>query len=146
MGKDVFLLFRVIFMSLKRFFSIVVLLAYFTVTSGFAVSLHYCMDELSGIELGTESADTCPKCGMEAETAPGGCCRDEVKLVQQKGDPAAVASLDFELAQVQAAALPAGTYAPLLFLPEAAPLTASIRPPPLLGGYDLYLALCTFRL
>lgn len=132
---------------LKRFLTILVLLTYFTVTSGFAVSLHYCMDELSGMELGTETADTCPKCGMDAETAPGGCCRDEVKLVQLKGDPAAVPSAFSPLHGPEAAMLPLpASYAPEVFLPALQAGPEPVRPPPMADAGARYIALCTFRL
>ena len=53
-------------------------MVYFFVSTGFAVSVHYCMDEFASAQLGTADEDLCNRCGMES--GDNKCCRDEVKV------------------------------------------------------------------
>ncbi len=64
---------------MKKFLAIVVLFTYFAVSSGFVVSMHYCMDRLDSVELGQDHEDKCRKCGMHKDD---GCCKDEVVMVK----------------------------------------------------------------
>ena len=57
----------------------ILLLVYFTVSTGFVVSLHYCMDRLAAAQFGDEHSSKCPYCGMEKD---GNCCRDDVKIIK----------------------------------------------------------------
>ena len=65
---------------MKRFLASILLIIYFTVTTGFVVSFHYCMDKFDSVQLGSDN-DECGKCGMEIKKS-GGCCKDDVKLVK----------------------------------------------------------------
>ena len=64
---------------MKKALAAILLLVYFTVTTGFSLSVHYCMDRFDSAQLGTSADDKCHKCGMHKD---GGCCRDEVKVVK----------------------------------------------------------------
>ncbi|HEU4470806.1 MAG TPA: hypothetical protein VFR58_06985 [Flavisolibacter sp.] len=65
---------------MKRLLASIILLLYFTVSSGFVVSLHYCMNRLDSAQLGDSGSDKCGKCGMHK--GDNNCCRDEVKIVK----------------------------------------------------------------
>jgi hypothetical protein len=70
---------RLNFGGVKKILSILILAIYLTVSTGFVVSLHYCMDRVDSVELGTMSnVDQCHKCGMVHNS----CCGVEVKLVR----------------------------------------------------------------
>ena len=62
----------------KQFLAAIVLLVYFCATTGFVISLHYCMDRFDSAELGATKNDRCNKCGMHKN----GCCWDDVKVVR----------------------------------------------------------------
>ena len=70
---------------MKKLAASILLLIYFTVTTGFVVSVHYCMNKLDSIQLGDNSSEECGKCGMHVEDS-GGCCKDDVKLVKMQAD------------------------------------------------------------
>jgi hypothetical protein len=70
---------------MKRAASFILLFVYFTVTTGFSVNLHYCMDEYQSWELGSGGDAACTVCGMDTGDSAG-CCRDEVKLVKLHDD------------------------------------------------------------
>jgi len=64
---------------MKKFLAVILLLVYFTVSTGFVVCMHYCMDRFDSAQLGSSENEKCHKCGMHKD---GGCCRDEVKVVK----------------------------------------------------------------
>ncbi|MGV3656906.1 MAG: HYC_CC_PP family protein [Chitinophagaceae bacterium] len=70
---------------MKRFLAFILLLIYFTVSTGFVVSMHFCMNKFESVQVGAASSDKCGKCGMHTEDS-GGCCRDEVKVVKLQMD------------------------------------------------------------
>jgi hypothetical protein len=70
---------------MKKALAAILLLVYLTVSTGFSVSLHYCMNKLASADIGAVETDTCGKCGMEVEEG-NGCCRDEVKVVKLTAD------------------------------------------------------------
>jgi hypothetical protein len=65
--------------QMKKILAAILLLVYFTVSTGFVVSLHYCMDRLASTEIGHGNSDKCEYCGMQKD---GNCCRDDVKIVK----------------------------------------------------------------
>jgi hypothetical protein len=74
-----------IFVSvMKRFIVSLVLLIYFAVSSGFVVSLHYCMNKLASTAIGHADEGSCGDCGMEKSDSH--CCWDDVKLVKLQTD------------------------------------------------------------
>jgi hypothetical protein len=73
--------------QMKKLFASILLLVYFTVSTGFVVSVHYCMNRVDSVRLGDTSSDECMKCGMHIEDS-GGCCKDDVKMVKMHADQA----------------------------------------------------------
>lgn len=69
---------------MKKGLSLILLLIYFTVSTGFTVNLHYCMDEVQSWELGSTDDKKCGLCGMN--TQDSGCCHDEVKVIKLQQD------------------------------------------------------------
>src|SRR5919205_3478135 len=69
---------------MKKVLAAILLLIYFTVNTGFTVSMHYCMDRLASTKIGAHHTDKCPYCGMKIK--PGGCCKDQVKVVKLQQD------------------------------------------------------------
>ena len=63
---------------MKQLLAAIVLLVYFCATTGFVISLHYCMDRFDSAEIGAKKNDRCGKCGMHKN----GCCWDDVKVVK----------------------------------------------------------------
>lgn len=66
---------------MKKVLAAIVLFVYFTFSTGFVVSLHFCMDQLDSAQLGTDSSDECGRCGMHKDKA-NDCCWDEVKVIK----------------------------------------------------------------
>ena len=64
---------------MKKALLSVVCVVYLAVSTGFCLSVHYCMDRFDSTELGSSKNDRCPKCGMHKD---GHCCRDEVKVIK----------------------------------------------------------------
>ncbi|QEC58141.1 HYC_CC_PP family protein [Flavisolibacter ginsenosidimutans] len=84
---------------MKKLAACTLFLVYFTVTTGFMVSVHYCMGKLSSVELGYTGKTECGKCGMNLQKSHG-CCKDDVKLVKMQVDHnfAKTITPDFSLA------------------------------------------------
>lgn len=71
---------------MKRLAASILLLVYFTVTTGFAVSVGYCMNKRVSVDVGYHGHDEdCGKCGMNIEKS-GGCCGEDVKVVKLQLD------------------------------------------------------------
>lgn len=63
---------------MKKFFAILFAALYITLTSGFAVNVHYCMGKLASVELQSAPADYCGKCKKPVKNMD--CCKDEFKF------------------------------------------------------------------
>ena len=61
---------------MKKILIAILALVYLTVSSGFAMTIHYCMGKVSSVDL-MHNTDKCGKCGMKTS---GGCCKDEFKI------------------------------------------------------------------
>ena len=130
---------------MKRVLVSLFILVYFTVSTGFTVNLHYCMDSFQSWEFGGDEDDSCGKCGMPT-SEKGTCCRDEVKVMKLQQDP--VPSV--------AVSLPVGFdhfVQTLYFTYKLSPLhNYTIRgqhyahSPPLLSKQDTYIAIGVFRI
>jgi hypothetical protein len=66
-------------MVMKKLLVVILLFVYAVMSTGFVVSLHYCMDQLNSAQLGETTSDKCDRCGMHKE---GHCCWDDVKIVK----------------------------------------------------------------
>ncbi|GAA4326734.1 HYC_CC_PP family protein [Flaviaesturariibacter amylovorans] len=128
---------------MKKAITIFVLAAYFLVSSGFVVNLHFCMDRFDSWELGASDRHECGTCGMKVKK--GACCHDEVKVVKVQQD--ATGAYYALLSLMAPAEVP--SFASLFLVPELVPAQAITPPahgPPLLSRQDTYLRNCVFRL
>ncbi|HUC81100.1 MAG TPA: hypothetical protein VMR70_09300 [Flavisolibacter sp.] len=128
---------------MKKLLASILLLVYFTVSTGFVVSVHYCMNKVDAVVLGESDRDECGKCGMHIDDS-GGCCKDDVKMVKMQVDQsfAKITAPDFSLQ------LPEKTFDAAYLLAAA---NASFNKYPLAHGpplsdQDTYLRNCVFRL
>jgi hypothetical protein len=120
------------------------LFIYLCVSTGFAVSTHFCMDEQQSVEWGAVKKEMCGKCGMAKQENDGGCCRDEIKVVKLQQDTQLAKMLlpSFELA------LPVvllSEYVSLPFYNFTETNTLVAHSPPL-HQVDRYVANCVFRI
>ena len=65
---------------MQKILSILLALIYLSTSSGLALQVHYCMDEISGISFAAKDENSCGKCGMEKNSNT--CCKDETKFVK----------------------------------------------------------------
>jgi len=63
---------------MKKFLVTILAIVYLGVSSGVAMTIHYCMGKVSSVEL-LKHKDNCSKCGMKSGS---GCCTDEFKIVK----------------------------------------------------------------
>ncbi len=128
---------------MKKGLSIILLLIYFTVSTGFTVNLHYCMDEIQSWELGTIDDEKCDLCGMD--TQDSGCCRDEERVLKLQQDVFKTPAIAYNFS------LPIliSHTTSYLLLPFQNVKTADqylSHSPPLINKQDTYLENCVFRI
>jgi hypothetical protein len=83
-------------MLMKKALAIMLLLMYFSVSTGFVVNIHYCMDRLNSVQLGTSGdEDACEKCGMSTEA--NDCCFDDVKVIKLVTTHMASSAISYDL-------------------------------------------------
>lgn len=63
---------------MKKILLGILTMMYMTVSSGFAMQVHYCMGKKAGVDLYGTASDKCGRCGMKEKKA--GCCHDELKF------------------------------------------------------------------
>ncbi len=63
---------------MKKTLAILLSVVYLAVTSGVAMTVHYCMGEVAAVGIGHSESDKCGDCGMEKS----GCCHDDFKIVK----------------------------------------------------------------
>ena len=63
---------------MKKITVAILAVIYLTVSSGVAMTVHYCMGKIASVDL-MHAGDKCGKCGMKTT---GGCCKDEFKIVK----------------------------------------------------------------
>jgi len=126
---------------MKKALAAILLLMYVTVSTGFVVSLHYCMDRLNSAEIGTSKSDKCDKCGMHKD---GHCCRDDVKVVKLHTTHLAskITVPDFSLPI--AATIPTTFLLSPFYNFSQKNFTIAHSPP--LSGRQVYLENCVFRI
>lgn len=129
-------------LQMKKLLAAILLLVYFTVSTGFVVSLHYCMDRFDSARIGGSSSDECGKCGMHQDESK--CCWDDVKMVKLQTNHLASKAL---IAEFSVPVVKEFTtdflLAPLYYLEEKTPVLAHGPP---LSEQETYLQNCVFRL
>ncbi len=129
---------------MKRVWVTILLLVYFTVSSGFVVNLHYCMGDLAEVELGHSDAKECGKCGMPVKQKAG-CCQDEVKVLKIAQDQSVAAFIAFHFGITQS--LPEAFNFPFVAAEQASCYRAApAHAPPLLSKQDTHLKNSVFRI
>lgn len=115
---------------------------YMLVSTGFVISVHYCMNKIDGYSFGTEKVDTCGKCGMHVEDAKG-CCKDETQVVKLDLDQLTTKLLNFNIASpVILQAVPSYlTFPPLVTRDNK---FAAAHGPPVINK-DIHILHCVFR-
>ncbi len=127
---------------MKKVLAALLLIIYFTVSTGFIVSMHYCMDRLASTKIGVHHTDKCPSCGMKMKAE--GCCKDQVKVVKLQQD-----KINAQYTVVHFSAPIALFYnQPVLDIPvqSVASFQNYFTHGPPLSKQDTYLQNCVFRL
>lgn len=127
---------------MKRFFAILFAVLYTTLTSGFAINVHYCMGKLAGIDWHQAPADKCQQCGKPSKGMD--CCKNEFKFckVTESHQAAKALQQDFSMKidmqlPVRILSVPA--------LPVSKILTGRDHPdPPNLATTAIFIRNCTF--
>ena len=129
---------------MKRALASILLLIYFSVSTGFVVNMHYCMNKFDSVEIGAADSEKCGKCGMHTEDSDG-CCRDEVKVVklQQDEQLAKLLMPSLTLALVE---MPLSQHLALPFQNFIQAQLLDHPDPPLRSGQPVYLSNCVFRI
>ena len=68
---------------MKKIIAGILSVIYLTVTSGFAINIHYCMGHVSSINYTYSDSKKCGHCGMENKK---GCCHSEFKVIKLTDD------------------------------------------------------------
>jgi hypothetical protein len=125
----------------KKALAAILLLVYFTVTTGFSLSVHYCMDEFESAQIGSSGDDVCDNCGMHKTD---GCCREEVKVIKLSTSHviSQVPTIDLSLAEIPV------IYSDFFFTSLQKPSrqfpTLDHGPP--IADQEIYLRNCVFRI
>jgi hypothetical protein len=127
---------------MKKILAALLLVMYFTVSTGFVVSLHYCMDRFDSAKLGKENSDKCDKCGMHK--SENKCCHDEIKVVKLHTTHIA-SGYHFNFTIDAAPQLIAGEFLVSPFRNFTTTDAALAHGPPL-SDKDVYLQNCVFRI
>ncbi|MEI3798712.1 MULTISPECIES: HYC_CC_PP family protein [unclassified Chitinophaga] len=127
---------------MKRFSAILFAVLYITLTSGFAVNVHYCMGKLASVDLQEAPADHCGKCGKSSKGMD--CCKDEFKFCKVTESHQAAKALQAGSNIVTDMQLPVRVL-PASALPVQETLLLS-RPhdPPDIPSAPIFLRNCTF--
>lgn len=128
---------------MKKLLLFLTLFVYVVVSTGFAVSIHYCMDNVDSIQLGEVSRDHCSVCGMPLQFSKG-CCKDEVKVVKLQVDQtlAKISTVNFSLPAVVSSSTPFR----LASFSSGHEREEPVAHGPPLNKQETYLQNCVFRL
>lgn len=127
---------------MKQFFAILFATLYITLTSGFAVNVHYCMGKLASVDLREAPANHCGKCGKPAKGMD--CCKDEFKFCKVTETHQAAKALQADLDPVTDMQLPVRIL-PASVLPVQEMFTAGYpHHPPDIPSAPIFLRNCTF--
>lgn len=127
---------------MKKALAILLSVVYLAVTSGVAMTVHYCMGEVAAVGIGHNESDKCGDCGMENS----GCCHDDFKIVKVSdyhgtpGQPSSTFKADWTAAPAPSFDRSAKT----VFV--AASKRPSSHAPPDAGGPSLCILHCVYRI
>lgn len=130
---------------MKKFIVTIVCLAYFAVSSGVIINLHYCMNKLASTGLFASATKKCGKCGMDIHKSDG-CCRDEVQLLKIEDDQKTTAALTFDLPAIEAMVMKPSDFIAASFYTIPGKKHFLNHSPPLLSSQDSYLQNSVFRI
>lgn len=128
---------------MKKLLAAITLLLYVAVSTGFVISVHYCMDRVRSLQLGDVAQHHCSKCGMPISKS-GGCCKDEVKVVKLQVDQiqSHLVNADFSPPQALTAAFES-LHSPAI---AAQMKTETVAHSPPVSEQNIYLKNCVFRI
>ncbi len=129
---------------MKKLFVFILLLVYFTVNTGFVVSLHYCMDKRASVDLGSRAKEKCDKCGMPSRNQKD-CCHDEIKVVKLNADEVQAYSLAYQPIQFPDV-FPLSLFIDAPLQKRLLSISNKAHAPPLIHKQDIYLTNCVFRI
>lgn len=129
---------------MKQFVATILLVLYFTFSTGMVISKHFCMNEPVAVSIhGTDNHTACGKCGMESKK---GCCHDEVSVYKITDSHASVTA-DFDFKATQFINLNQWLLSAFeITFPTQLQATGYKPPPPLLSHSDRQALICVFRI
>ena len=111
-------------------------------SSGIAMEVHYCMGQRAGVEFYTKSDSKCGRCGMKEKK--GGCCHDEHKFVKLSNEHKNITADHIFKSPDSLTDRPVFNYT--VFLPAVSFISSHVNAPPGIGGQDLCIRNCVFRI
>jgi hypothetical protein len=127
---------------MKKALIYILLPLYFISSSGVVVSLHYCMDRLDSIQLGSNDSETCSKCGMPK--GDSNCCKDTIRIVKLASTHtiSSTYTADFSIGEAIQSA-PSFISSPFFNFRKA---DAAVANGPPLSEQNAYILHCVFRI
>jgi hypothetical protein len=131
--------------SMKKLFSAILLVFYFTATCGIVVNSHYCMKRLVSVHLFEAKAEVCGLCGMDIHDS-GGCCRDEAKMLKLDQDHLKIPVTLFEIPSYVSTGSAVSDFIIASIINSDKEQFSQDHSPPLLSEQDTYLQNSVFRI
>lgn len=126
---------------MKKFLVAILAFVYLGVSSGVAMTIHYCMGKVSSVELLTHN-DKCSKCGMKSGS---GCCKDEFKIFKLN-DSHKLVSNDINIFTPTAIVENSKSIFNTGLLSSVKPSSYNNHSPPESPGTSLNILHCVFRI
>lgn len=133
----------------KKLFTAILAILYFTTTTGATVHMHYCMGKLDSWSLlaSGEQQKECGKCGMDKQNSEdNGCCKDELTQLKIQKEHQ-LAEIAFQGIQQVVLAVPV-THIEIneVFVSSLTEKLPSCNAPPRSSGISTYKLNCVFRI
>ena len=131
---------------MKKFLVVILSILYMATASGATIHIHYCMDKLVEIGLGSKDGERCAGCGMEKHSkVSNACCKDVYKQVKTDKDHKVAEPVVF-LMQADALTPVAYIGLPQIFVPSIIEKLPVSHAPPGIGKVNTYILHCVFRI
>jgi hypothetical protein len=129
---------------MKKIIACLLMLLYISASGAVVLNVHYCMGEISSVEVdGFNDSDECGKCGM-VETSSS-CCRSEFKVVKVDNLHKATVAVNFiNIPVTEVPTTVSLIDISKLISQKAEPQVA--HTPPILYSPDINVLNCTFRI